>query len=533
MLVQVVTNVTTIAARLTPSKQACQRYWTSGGTLRNVPPGSGRRKSKAAKDHDRSANSEHVVRQTNFPMSAPAPASNPASVSAAAAAAAYAANPLSALQQGPYSGSLNPLLADPMFAYNAAAAQQAQHQLLGGVAGLKLPGGMPVSANPWGPGDMNGCMYGPGLMGLDGNAAPSTSQQQQQQQRQAGDQGQEADEFGDTVESRRVRAKTETAGAAADAAQQGGQTLPGGCGGQADGHMSPSASPADGKHAAGAALSDQLNRQAHAMQTAWLQQAAAMQGAWQPGMAMMPGQAGGTAGGLPLDMQMLGGQQAMASALAASNAQQFQQLHAQGSAGAAAAVAAGVSPYQFNPYLFPSAAPGASAPGAQAWPYGGLGGAANMAGLLGGSNGQNPAMAAALVTQQLLQTRGGQASNASLNNFTGGGAAPGSWPLGAGAGASLPWGDGSMGLPHMGLPGMGMSMGMGMGMGMGMDPAAMGWACGMGPVMGSSGVLNGIEPTSCGAALANAGNAAGEGSGSPTAALGKHPRSADAAFTAT
>jgi hypothetical protein len=28
--------------------QACQRYWTSGGTLRNVPPGSGRRKSKAA-----------------------------------------------------------------------------------------------------------------------------------------------------------------------------------------------------------------------------------------------------------------------------------------------------------------------------------------------------------------------------------------------------------------------------------------------------------------------------------------------------
>ncbi len=34
--------------------QACQRYWTSGGTLRNVPPGSGRRKSKsAAKDSDK------------------------------------------------------------------------------------------------------------------------------------------------------------------------------------------------------------------------------------------------------------------------------------------------------------------------------------------------------------------------------------------------------------------------------------------------------------------------------------------------
>ena len=27
--------------------QTCQRYWTAGGTLRDVPPGSGRRKSKA------------------------------------------------------------------------------------------------------------------------------------------------------------------------------------------------------------------------------------------------------------------------------------------------------------------------------------------------------------------------------------------------------------------------------------------------------------------------------------------------------
>lgn len=28
--------------------QTCQRYWTAGGTLRDVPPGSGRRKSKSA-----------------------------------------------------------------------------------------------------------------------------------------------------------------------------------------------------------------------------------------------------------------------------------------------------------------------------------------------------------------------------------------------------------------------------------------------------------------------------------------------------
>ena len=32
----------------TPRMQDCQRYWTVGGVLRNVPPGSGRRKSRSA-----------------------------------------------------------------------------------------------------------------------------------------------------------------------------------------------------------------------------------------------------------------------------------------------------------------------------------------------------------------------------------------------------------------------------------------------------------------------------------------------------
>ena len=33
--------------------QDCQRYWTVGGVLRNVPPGSGRRKSRSAASRDK------------------------------------------------------------------------------------------------------------------------------------------------------------------------------------------------------------------------------------------------------------------------------------------------------------------------------------------------------------------------------------------------------------------------------------------------------------------------------------------------
>ena len=33
--------------------KACQRYWTAGGTMRNVPVGAGRRKNKNSASHYR------------------------------------------------------------------------------------------------------------------------------------------------------------------------------------------------------------------------------------------------------------------------------------------------------------------------------------------------------------------------------------------------------------------------------------------------------------------------------------------------
>ncbi len=44
-------------------QQTCQRYWTAGGTLRNIAPGSGRRKSKCAPSRESSKLSSHFSEQ--------------------------------------------------------------------------------------------------------------------------------------------------------------------------------------------------------------------------------------------------------------------------------------------------------------------------------------------------------------------------------------------------------------------------------------------------------------------------------------
>eukprot|EP00798_Chlamydomonas_sp_ICE-L_P001377 gene1377-32743_t len=52
--------------------KSCQRYWTSGGTLRAVPPGAGRRKSKSAAAREKQQHELDQLtdtgRQTNFPV---------------------------------------------------------------------------------------------------------------------------------------------------------------------------------------------------------------------------------------------------------------------------------------------------------------------------------------------------------------------------------------------------------------------------------------------------------------------------------
>ena len=52
--------------------QGCQRYWTAGGTLRNVPVGAGRRKNKssaakeAVREQARRASSKESSMDTSF-----------------------------------------------------------------------------------------------------------------------------------------------------------------------------------------------------------------------------------------------------------------------------------------------------------------------------------------------------------------------------------------------------------------------------------------------------------------------------------
>ncbi|PNH04804.1 Dof zinc finger protein [Tetrabaena socialis] len=110
--------------------KACARYWTSGGTLRNIAPGSGRRKSKAAT-------------QAAKPSSCLADRLPPAAVQPPHVFGGLAPSG----PAGSY-GGLNPALlaaaADPggLLANNAAAAAYAHHHLLGhsGMGGLRLPG---------------------------------------------------------------------------------------------------------------------------------------------------------------------------------------------------------------------------------------------------------------------------------------------------------------------------------------------------------------------------------------------------------
>ena len=52
-----------------PNNQSCQRYWTSGGTLRNVPVGAGRRKHKSSsKNHDKFNKTELAGLGKNGPL---------------------------------------------------------------------------------------------------------------------------------------------------------------------------------------------------------------------------------------------------------------------------------------------------------------------------------------------------------------------------------------------------------------------------------------------------------------------------------
>uniref|UniRef100_A0A6T8PZI2 Dof-type domain-containing protein n=1 Tax=Chlamydomonas leiostraca TaxID=1034604 RepID=A0A6T8PZI2_9CHLO len=135
--------------------KSCQRYWTAGGTLRNVPPGSGRRKSKsaAAKEAEKQvALAEQLAKQT-------------------AVSAMLAANSTANLA----ASYLNPMLTDPaMLAYNAAA----QQSLLGTAAlnaALKVPGvGLPGAWPNGGALAPSGALLGSTDLGTM-SGAPTTS----------------------------------------------------------------------------------------------------------------------------------------------------------------------------------------------------------------------------------------------------------------------------------------------------------------------------------------------------------------------
>ncbi|EFJ40859.1 Dof-type zinc finger protein [Volvox carteri f. nagariensis] len=121
--------------------KTCQRYWTAGGTLRNIAPGSGRRKSKS-----KAAGREQ--------RSSPSLADH---ITAAAAVAHTGMFGLPVNTPAPYSG-LNPALlaaADPtgiLTNGSATSAAYAHQQLLGGhggLAGLKLAGVSQLHGGQW------------------------------------------------------------------------------------------------------------------------------------------------------------------------------------------------------------------------------------------------------------------------------------------------------------------------------------------------------------------------------------------------
>ncbi|GIL46698.1 hypothetical protein Vafri_3617 [Volvox africanus] len=117
--------------------KTCQRYWTAGGTLRNIAPGSGRRKSKSKAAVREQRNSPSLAEQ----------------LTAAAAAAQTGIFGLSVNTTAAYPALL--AAADPaaiLASGSAATAAYAHQQLLGahgGLAGLKLAGVSQLHGAQW------------------------------------------------------------------------------------------------------------------------------------------------------------------------------------------------------------------------------------------------------------------------------------------------------------------------------------------------------------------------------------------------
>lgn len=105
--------------------KACQRYWTAGGTLRDVPVGAGRRKSKSScsKDQDSHALPEPAKPASNFPV----PGGGP--------------SPLA------YPNALQQVLTDPSLAYSAVTGTS--QQLPTALTGLKIPGVLQLPPANW------------------------------------------------------------------------------------------------------------------------------------------------------------------------------------------------------------------------------------------------------------------------------------------------------------------------------------------------------------------------------------------------
>ncbi|GJP36774.1 hypothetical protein CLOM_g21246 [Closterium sp. NIES-68] len=123
--------------------RACQRYWTAGGNLRNVPVGSGRRKSKVSL-HPQQQQGNQQPQPSPQPGQAPQDSTaniSPATLLAAAAAAAAAAT---AIHSPAVAGTnpLMPVVANPFL----SAIPRASHALAAALpAGYGLP---PAALSP-------------------------------------------------------------------------------------------------------------------------------------------------------------------------------------------------------------------------------------------------------------------------------------------------------------------------------------------------------------------------------------------------
>jgi len=121
-----------------PPAQSCQRYWTAGGTLRNVAPGAGRRKSKAAGPEEEALTGHVRPREASADGSgtdvehAEAPVPPRATRSRSDRPAPSAAPPAQSVPAGaPSVASLAAELARARAAYAAAAASAAALQAPG------------------------------------------------------------------------------------------------------------------------------------------------------------------------------------------------------------------------------------------------------------------------------------------------------------------------------------------------------------------------------------------------------------------